>query len=333
VRAYEYYLRAQYEMNRKTMEGLDRAFQFLQNGLEILDENALIYTGLGNVYLRYFDMGILKPEYLHKAEEFADKALLLDPDNVRALGLLGAIERQRGNVRESLRYYKQAFALDPNVPENLRRLIYYYSFFAGQPSISAPLVKKLMEIDPLSPENHRYEGSVHWMEGRLEVALELQRQSYLSNPSSPVELWHYGQILAWNNQFDKAYEFIDILVRDVPDGMLTWSNLFFKYSLQGKKDEALQVITEDRKRQAWGDFHFPWLMAECYSLIDEKEEAIKWLEHAVSKGWVNYPLFSKLDPFLENIRGEPGFKRLMEKVEYEWQHVEDIEWPIDSPHQ
>jgi non-specific serine/threonine protein kinase len=328
VRAYEYYLRARHEINKRTKDGLDRAFQLLQNGLEIVDENALIYIGLGNVYLKYVDMGVLKEEkYLLKAKEFADKALILEPKNVRALGLLGSIERQRGNIGESLRYYKQAFALDPNVPENLRRLIYYYSFFAGRPDIAASLLKKLLEIDPITPVNHRYTGTVHWMEGRFDEALEISRKSHQMVPSNPVELFYYGQLLAWNNRYDEAFEFIDKLAQDVPESNLAWVNLFFKYSLQGKRDKALKLITEDRKSYAWGDYHLPWTMAECYALIDEREEALKWLEHAVSKGWVNYPLFSKLDPFLENIRGEPRFKQLMEKVKYEWQQIEDLEWP------
>jgi hypothetical protein len=30
----------------------------------------------------------------------------------------------------------------------------------------------------------------------------------------------------------------------------------------------------------------------------------------------------KVDPFLANIRDEPRFKKLMERVKYEWEHFE-----------
>ena len=165
------------------------------------------------------------------------------------------------------------------------------------------------------------------MEGRFDMALELEHKSYQMDPDDPLALWYYAQLLAWNNRFDEAYEFIDKLARDLPQHTLSWTSLFFKYSLQGERDKALQLVTEDRKSYAWKDYHLPWTMAECYALLDEKEEALDWLEHAISKGWINYPLFSKLDPFLKNIRGEVRFKKLMEKVKYEWQHVEDLEWP------
>jgi non-specific serine/threonine protein kinase len=273
-------------------------------------------------------MQILKEENnLLKAEKFANRALDMEPKNDRAISLLGAIERQRGNAKESLRYYKQAFSMNPNAPDNLRRLIYYYTFFAGMPSIASPLANRLLEIDPLTYSNLRFAGAVLWMEGRLDKALELHLKSYQLDPGNPIVLWYCGQLLVWNNRFDDAFELINKLAQDEPERGLGWSNLFFKYSLQRKKDNALQLITEDRKNHAWRDYHLPWTMAECYALIDMREEALKWLEHAVSKGWINYPLFSKLDPFLENIRGEPRFKQLMEKVKYEWQHIEDLEWP------
>ena len=63
-------------------------------------------------------------------------------------------------------------------------------------------------------------------------------------------------------------------------------------------------------------------LAECYALINEKEEAINLIEHGVRWGFINYPLLSEHDPFLENIRHEDRFKKLMEKVKAEWENFE-----------
>jgi len=57
-------------------------------------------------------------------------------------------------------------------------------------------------------------------------------------------------------------------------------------------------------------------------LLDERDEAMRWLEHAVDRGFINYPLFAELDPFLENIRSEPRFKKLMKRVKHEWENFE-----------
>jgi non-specific serine/threonine protein kinase len=251
----------------------------------------------------------------------------LEPDNALALNLMGKIELLKGNMPESLIYRKLAFSKDPNVPDNLRSLIYYYGFFAGKPSVATMLTQRLLQIDPLSPRNPRSEGIVAWMEGRFDIALELHGKVSQMVSDAPLMQWYYAQLLAWNNRFDEAYEYIDKFVKNLPQHILSWSILLFKHSLQGEKDRALQLLTEERKSYAARDYHFPWVMAECFALLNEKEDALNWLELAIDKGWINYPLFSELDPFLENIRGEARFKKLIEKVKYEWQHIEDLEWP------
>jgi non-specific serine/threonine protein kinase len=53
-----------------------------------------------------------------------------------------------------------------------------------------------------------------------------------------------------------------------------------------------------------------------------KYEALDWLENAVHKGFINYPFISEHDPFLKNIRSEPRFKKLMERVKREWENFE-----------
>ena len=98
--------------------------------------------------------------------------------------------------------------------------------------------------------------------------------------------------------------------------------MLLKYSIQKKKEEFVLVLTEDIKHIAWNDYHLPWFIAECYALLEEKEQSMTWLDRAVEWGLINYPLLSEIDPFLENIRGEERFKKLMERVKYEWENFE-----------
>lgn len=64
-----------------------------------------------------------------------------------------------------------------------------------------------------------------------------------------------------------------------------------------------------------------WL-AVMLSLLDAKKEALDWLENANHQGFINYPALER-EPFLQNIRGEERFKKLMERVKYEWEHFEE----------
>jgi hypothetical protein len=56
--------------------------------------------------------------------------------------------------------------------------------------------------------------------------------------------------------------------------------LFLKYGLKGEKKKALEVITSQLTTVVRWDEHLSWTMADCYALIDEREEALDWLEHA-----------------------------------------------------
>jgi non-specific serine/threonine protein kinase len=65
-----------------------------------------------------------------------------------------------------------------------------------------------------------------------------------------------------------------------------------------------------------------WEIAASFALINEKDKSLEWLENAVDRGFINYPFLNEYDPFLENIRGEPRFKKLMERVKHEWENFE-----------
>ena len=110
--------------------------------------------------------------------------------------------------------------------------------------------------------------------------------------------------------------------KDVMHVTFTKMLLAFKYAWEGERKKALSTLTDDVKDYTWKDPDFPWLWAGFYALVDEKEEALEWLEHAVNRGFINYPILNEKDPFLENIRGEERFKKLMERVKHEWENFE-----------
>lgn len=81
VQAYELHIKAQYVMLSATEEGFERALQYIQKGLEIIGENEILYTDMGQVYLSYIEFGIhMEESYYKKAEKCAEKVFSLNPD-------------------------------------------------------------------------------------------------------------------------------------------------------------------------------------------------------------------------------------------------------------
>ena len=82
------------------------------------------------------------------------------------------------------------------------------------------------------------------------------------------------------------------------------------------------MLTTELIAQIQRDLQHSYHIGTFYSYLDEKESALNWLENSVERGFINYPLINNQDPFLENIRSEPRFKKLMERVKYEWKNFE-----------
>ena len=95
---------------------------------------------------------------------------------------------------------------------------------------------------------------------------------------------------------------------------------FYKAALIGDNNSALSFLTEDTKNYIWNDPDITAFFPGWYALTGQIEDALNLFEHAVNRGWINYPLFNEYDPLLENIRGEERFKKLMERVKYEWEN-------------
>ena len=57
---------------------------------------------------------------------------------------------------------------------------------------------------------------------------------------------------------------------------------------------------------------------------NERELALDFIERAVDFGFINLPRLSQHEPFLENIRGEPRFTRLMGRVRRQWEAFEPL---------
>ena len=132
----------------------------------------------------------------------------------------------------------------------------------------------------------------------------------------------YSLILVYNDKIDEAIPIIDQNVRLNPDTVFAKLSLILKYSLQGDKEGVIGEMTQDFIKTVQRDWSYAHHLAGFLSLANLKNEALDWLENSVKMGMINYPLLNNLDPFLKNIRGEERFKKLMERVKYEWENFE-----------
>ena len=322
IRAYDCYLKAREEINKLTEEGMARAYQLIKTGMRIIGENELFYNALGYYYVQKINALFEREEnHFKKAEECVDKIFSLNPESWYGQYLRGFINWKRGNVQESVKNMKQALIINPANPDVLNWLGYIYGF-SGKSSAGIPLIKKAIEIDPLFSLLYALHAVCLVWDGKFELALQSAEIFIDMEPENPFFRFCAGLIFLNNRRIDDACEFFNRAAQDTPQDVFGKFSLLYKSAIEGDKNKVLELATSDIKKMMSGDEALPLFLATCYALIDEKKEAIDWIEEAVKWGFINYPYLNEYDPHLENIRREPGFKELMKRVKHEWENFE-----------
>ncbi|UCE19579.1 MAG: protein kinase [Gemmatimonadota bacterium] len=322
MRVMECWLRAKQEIHHYTKESLDRAVSMIEDGLEVVGDNALLYWGLGYINWFYVNLGIhLDTKYLNRAEEYVNRIFELDSNSFYGFQLQVLIAYKRGDFKKSIEYTKRALELEPTNPEALDHIIWMYAD-VGKTENSAKLIDRLLSVDPLTPHNHWAEGFTLMVSGHLEDSVKSFRKCYELESGNYVWRWAYASALYMNKEYDNADAIADLVEKEASNDLLSSLLLFTKYAIRRDSDKALRMVTDDHQAFSDWDELVAWALAQGYALINEKEKSLNFLGKAVNRGFINYPFFSRYDPFLENIRDEERFKKLMEKVKYEWEHFE-----------
>jgi adenylate cyclase len=268
VRAYECYLKADREVMRFSEKSLDSALVYLRTAIDIMGDNAHLYSGMAAVYSQYANIGIGQEEYLAKAEEYARKALALWPDLASALSMLGSLSFYKEypeNMHDSFRYFKEALASNPNEIRALHGISQTY-LEIGKPSEAYGFVERIQRQDPLSPRCYIYQGFCFLYDCRFEPALEQLHRHYQADPTSPLAQTDYANILAYNGRRDEALAIIDRIQEVNGNNVMTVFSLLLKQALLSDKQSALRIITPDFRKTCWRDLEWSYWVAAWLSL-------------------------------------------------------------------
>jgi tetratricopeptide (TPR) repeat protein len=190
----------------------------------------------------------------------------------------------------------------------------------GKSYLAAPKYERLMKVDPLNIVVQSALQIMTIFDGTPASRLEPIRKLYESNPDFIGNQWLYIYINAFLLNIEEAVTAIDKFVKIFPDS--NQYNKFFRLFRGALIGEKSIMKSPDPVLESWAekDANYSYGMAQCFSLTDEKEKALDWLEISIDRGNINYPNLNEYDPLLENIRSEERFKKLMARVKYEWEN-------------
>jgi serine/threonine protein kinase len=316
----DYYLRARHEANSFTKAGIERALGYFQSGLELVGDNALLYAGIAYTYFQAANAGLGQEQEVDRAEEYAKKALELDPDCPDAHLTLGLVYNAfRGDQRRACDHIRLSLETRPDDAHTLCWLI-VVCYAVGKMDAALPLMNKAMELDPLDP-------LVRWLPvvldhgtGRFDEAADFVWHQL---PPLPHFDFFHATSLTHARRFDEARALIVERVSDESDDGFAQMCRLIKAAIDNEPEQALSLLTHDETRRTLRrDPIWSYYAASFSALGGLSDTALDWLENAIERGFINYPMIAEHDPFLTTLRGQSRYDELLERVRREWEVFE-----------
>jgi non-specific serine/threonine protein kinase len=319
--AVDCYMKASYEIMRFTKSSIDRALKYLQNGLDIVGENPLIYAGMGYAYFHYVNLGVGQEEHIEKAKEYTQKALKLDPDCPQAHFTLGVLYHLLKNIKKGIYHLNKTLSADPNNIDAIAWCGFFY-YLVGQNDKANALWTRFAQLDPVNITTPLGTGLKLFFDGKFESAVPFFFKSYITASDIPMFQFWYALSLVYDSRYDEVISVVDQSLKSPNQDSFSQLCHFLKLAIKDDFDGISGLLTDDFITSGKRDLQFSYHISTFYALMGNSDKAYEWLENAVDTGFINYPFMNNIDPFFKNLRMEERFKKLMERVKYEWENFE-----------
>jgi tetratricopeptide (TPR) repeat protein len=272
------------------------------------------YAGLADAYIELVGFAYIEPsEGIRKAEAAAQQAIALDDSLAEAHSALGYIRALKWDWEGSQREFERALELNPGYVVALYQYAFIRSMW-GQDKEAVALGQKALELDPFSPVVLYRVGRVQFHARHYEEAAKLFRRILELKPDDQMGLYGVGIVYEAQGNFDKA-----IASFQDPYQMSRF-DLIAASASAGRKAEARQRLSAEMRRlQASNSYVRPGYVAEVYSALGDKDQALYWLE----KGYREHDAWLallKVWPRLDPLRSDPRFQDLLRRMNFPSQH-------------
>ena len=310
--AYELYLKGRFFWNKRSGTDLRKAIDYFERAIAKDPNYALAYVGLADSHLLLSSYASVSPrESLPPAKAALKKALSLDDSLAEAHASSGLLATLELDLQRAIDELQRAIKLKPNYATAHHWLSLGFTTL-GQfdPAISE--AKRAVELDPLSLiinadygwvyfNGHRYDQA----EAQVRKTLEIDPNFFLAHYYLGAVLQFKGHVAQGIPEFQKAF--------DLNGDPYSRAMLGQAYARNGQPEQARKVVAS-LNEEAKSKYVAPYALALVDTALGEKQRAIEELEHAYQQGDTNYLFVIKVDPLLDDLRGDPRFEALVQKV-------------------
>ncbi len=297
----------------ETVVGRDTGYVPAWNRLATINGERIM--GLDETYPYSWDDGWAR------VKKAMDVLLTLDPDSGDTLAVQGAYAwLYEGDAVQAARYIQRAVGAEPR---NLEILNFASTFakHVGRMEQALMLDEYLVARDPLCAGCRFWLAKLYMYMGQLDKAEEALRSMQIADGGGE---WNLGTVLLLKGDAEGAlasYRELDHHLYLRHQGMaLAYHDLGNRDEFEAMRDELLQQ---------WGETQ-PLEIAQLYAYTNELDEALLWIEKSVARNpadlQTDFP-----EPLFWNLRGDPRWEALLERVGRSPGQLAEIEFDVRVP--
>ena len=311
--AYELYLKGRFFWNKRTGADLRTAIEYFNQALGKDPGYALAYAGLSDAYDLLSVYGAASPaDSFPQAKAAAKKALELDDTSAEAhTSLAFVLNDYDFDFEQSLKEFGRAVQLNPNYAT-----AHHWSngplLALGQFDRAIAEGKRAVELDPLSLIINADLAGAYFYARRYDEAIAQLRKTIEMDPRFYYAHWNLGQALQLKGQLSEAIGEYRKAV-ELNDDPSVLALLGQAYARGGQREEAQKILarlSEEAKSRYLPAYSF----ALMYLALGDKERAIDQMERAYRERASGDVFLIKTNPMLDDLRGNPRFEALVQKV-------------------
>jgi TolB-like protein/Tfp pilus assembly protein PilF len=313
--AHELYLKGRYFWNNLSLEWTEKTISYYEQAIEKDPTYALAYTGLAEAYvLRSIGFTVLPTkDTVPKAREAALKALELDPSLAEAHVSLGLVATcYDWNRQAAKKHFEKALELDPNSMNAHRSIEMYLALLEGKYEEGIAHLERAQELDPLNIHVKARLGYMYYYLRDYDSAIERFNEVVDFDPNNPLGHLGLRESYIGIGMNDKAVAEGEKVLNLGMRSDAAIGGLGFFYGLAGKKDEALELLSELEARSDKGYVSSFWVAA-IYNGLGEMDKAFECLEKAYEERDANL-IYITVPIAFDTLSPDPRYRQLLRKM-------------------
>ena len=267
------------------------------------------------------------------------RAIELDPSHLAAVNNIGAAYFERGDFAEQHLWRMRSFRLAPNAPGRRTEVAWSY-WDLEEYDLAERWALEAVELEVEEMEALTVLSAVASPRGDFVRGMEIAQRI--------LEVWpdfrYNHQTAAGAALFARDFEQARVAAAEAArleslaalgpnhHWHYTLTTLGFSLLATGESERGLEVLAEAQEQveavmELVDSWRPVWDMASIHAVRGEVDEALEWAERAYASNGYRFPRFIEIDPMMDNLRGDPRFQALVNRMEVD---VEDTRRRIEQ---